>query len=88
MNGPLCYAISISQRAEVSHPCFILTSPARNHNPSQANLGTVKAQRKGWGCYAALGRVRELGGEEESLGMAALMWISQAERPLKSLLSR
>ena len=32
---------------------------------------------------AALGQIKGQGGEKERLGMAALMWISHAERPLK-----
>ena len=33
---------------------------------------------------ATLGRIKGQGGEKARLGIAALMWISYAERPLKS----
>jgi len=33
---------------------------------------------------ATIGRVRGQGGEKARLGMAALMWVSHAERPLKA----
>ena len=33
---------------------------------------------------ATLGRIKRLGGEKARLGMATLMWISHAERPLKA----
>ena len=33
---------------------------------------------------ATLGRIKRQGGEKAGLGMAALMWISHAERPLKA----
>ena len=54
------------------------------HRRRQKLNGMTNSLGLGGAYCATLDRIKEQGVEKERLGMAALMWVSYAERPLKS----